>query len=93
MSLTTSGQTTSRSSVLSGPGSASGSAISIAGASDNGNYVGKYGYKMPQMNLYQKDYEGTSNVYSPYIYYNQDNQDKQEKFAAVNEYDDKYCKY
>jgi hypothetical protein len=59
----------------------------LQGINQNGSDTGKYGYKMPQLNLYQKDYEGTSNVYSPYIYYNQEN------FTAVNQYDDTYCKY
>ena len=70
----------------SGSGSGSGS----SGSGGSGNDTGKYGYKMPQLNLYQKDYEGTSNIYSPSIYYNQE---KKETFTAYNQFDDTYCKY
>ena len=38
-------------------------------------------------NIYQKNFDGTSNVYSPYIYYNR------EEFAPLNLYDDKYSEY
>jgi len=38
-------------------------------------------------NLYQKNFDGTSNVYAPYLYYNM------EEFAPLNLYDDKYSVY
>ena len=54
-----------------------------------------YGYKInepdlfssPETKLYQHNFEGTSNIYSPAIYYNV------EKFAPLNFYDDKLAKY
>jgi hypothetical protein len=29
-------------------------------------------YKIPLTNLYQKDLQGTSNIYAPYIYYHEE---------------------
>ena len=56
-----------------------------------------YGYKMnnslnpldsnSQTNLYQKNFDGTSNVYAPYIYYNM------EPFTPINQHDDTYSSY
>jgi len=56
-----------------------------------------YGYKIqnsqntsesgPQSNIYQKNFEGTSNIYTPYIYYNM------EEFSPLNLYDNKYSLY
>jgi hypothetical protein len=39
-------------------------------------------------NIYQKNFDGTSNVYAPYIYYNME-----EAFTPLNLYDDKYSEY
>jgi hypothetical protein len=41
----------------------------------------------PQTNIYQKNFDGASNVYAPYIYH------KMEPFAPLNLYDDKYSPY
>ena len=49
-----------------------------------------HGYKIsknPQTNLYQQNFDGTSNVYSPYIYHNM------EAFTPLNLYDDKLSQY
>ena len=87
---TTGGTATTRNGGGSGGGSGgsgSGGSGGSGGGGGSGDGSGGSGYKSPQLNLYQKDYEGTSNVYSPYIYYNQ------EHFTAVNQFDDTYCKY
>ena len=41
----------------------------------------------PQTNLYQKNFDGTSNVYAPYIYHNM------ESFTPLNLYDDKLAPF
>ena len=41
----------------------------------------------PETEIYQHNFEGTSNVYSPAIYY------KMEPFLPLNSYDDKFAKY
>jgi hypothetical protein len=41
----------------------------------------------PETEIYQYNFEGTSNVYSPAIYYDMEN------FSPVNLYDDKFAKY
>ena len=41
----------------------------------------------PETEIYQHNFEGTSNVYAPAIYYNM------EEFSPVNFYDDKFAKY
>jgi hypothetical protein len=41
----------------------------------------------PETEIYQHNFEGTSNVYAPAIYYNM------EEFSPVNLYDDKFAKY
>ena len=55
-----------------------------------------YGYKInpsnvvdnnPQTNLYQQNFDGTSNVYAPYIYHNM------ESFSPLNLYEDKLSPY
>ena len=50
-----------------------------------------YGYKIldtnPQTNLYQHNFDGTSNVYAPYIYHNM------EAFSPINLYNDKLSPY
>ena len=56
-----------------------------------------YGYKIsnssngidknPQTNLYQQNFDGTSNVYAPYIYHNM------EPFSPLNLYEDKLAPY
>ena len=46
--------------------------------------------KHPETNLYQRDFQGTSNVYTPYIY---KTVDKVETFKPSNLYDDNYSKY
>ena len=46
--------------------------------------------KHPETNLYQRDFKGTSNVYTPYIY---KTVDKVETFKPSNLYDDNYSKY
>ena len=49
-----------------------------------------HGYKIsknPQTNLYQQNFDGTSNVYAPYIYHNM------EAFTPLNVYDDKLSEY
>jgi len=55
-----------------------------------------YGYKInpsnvvdnnPQTNLYQQNFDGTSNVYAPYIYHNM------ETFSPLNLYEDKLSPY
>ena len=53
-----------------------------------------HGYKLskstdknPQTNLFQQNFDGTSNVYAPYIYHNM------ESFAPLNSYDDKLSEY
>ena len=43
--------------------------------------------KTPETKLYQHNFEGASNFYSPAIYYNK------EEFIPLNLYDDKYAKY
>jgi hypothetical protein len=43
--------------------------------------------KSPERKLYQHNFEGASNFYSPAIYYNK------EEFVPLNLYDDKYAKY
>jgi len=51
-----------------------------------------YGYKIkkslnPQTNLYQKNFDGTSNVYTPHIYHGI------ESFVPLSTYDDSYLPY
>jgi cytoskeletal protein RodZ len=53
-----------------------------------------HGYKLskttdknPQTNLFQQNFDGTSNVYAPYIYHNM------ESFTPLNSYDDKLSEY
>ena len=41
----------------------------------------------PQTNVYQKNFDGTSNVYAPYIYHGM------EQFTPLNIYNDKYAEY
>ena len=74
-----------------------GAAITTKGATATTPHLGKpmhYGelsnYRIdrsPRTIVYQKQFEGSSNVYSPNIYYNM------EEFAPLNAYDDKYMAY
>jgi len=41
----------------------------------------------PKTNIYQQNFDGTSNVYAPAIYHNM------ESFSPLNLYDDKYSQY
>jgi hypothetical protein len=58
-----------------------------------------YGFKVkdksntsPDTQIYQHNFEGTSNVYSPSIYYNMESYNK-EIFTPLNYYDDYYAPY
>jgi hypothetical protein len=57
------------------------------GSGGIGSGSGSGGSESPVTNILQRDFSGTSNVYSPYLYYGREN------FAPVNLYDDTYAKY
>ena len=51
------------------------------------DYKDSKSYKNPHTNVYQRKFDGTSNIYIPYIYKNM------ETFVPLNLYDDKYAPY
>jgi hypothetical protein len=51
----------------------------------------QYGYKTPRTNIVQKDFQGSSNVFSPFIYYDQEAE--KAKIYSYNNFKETFCDY
>jgi hypothetical protein len=51
----------------------------------------QYGYKTPRTNIVQKDFQGSSNVFSPFIYYDQEAE--KAKIYSYNNFQETFCDY